>query len=107
MNAARSCGTRCFWTSRGTGASRRGYAGRIGRRPKAKVESGVKYMRRNFLCGLQGQEPSSLPDLNTQLREWVSTVANQRVHGTTGEQVSKRWEGDRLSLNPTNGQVAY
>jgi transposase len=27
---------------------------------KGKVESGVKYVRRNFLCGLLGKEPSSL-----------------------------------------------
>jgi transposase len=33
-----------------------------------KVESGVKYVRRNFLCGLQGREPSGLDDLNAQLR---------------------------------------
>jgi transposase len=26
---------------------------------KGKVESGVKYVRRNFLCGLQGREPGS------------------------------------------------
>jgi transposase len=50
---------------------------------KGKVESGVKYVRRNFLCGLQGREPGSLADLNAQLREWVGQVANQRVHGTT------------------------
>ena len=50
---------------------------------KGKVESGVKYLRRNFLCGLQGGEPHSLADMNAQLREWISTVANQRVHGTT------------------------
>ena len=74
---------------------------------KGKVESGVKYVRRNFLCGLQGREPGSLPDLNAQLREWVSNVANQRVHGTTHEQVSKRWEGERLSLNPANGRLPY
>src|SRR6266513_3887845 len=29
---------------------------------KGKVESGVKYVRRNFLCGLQGREPGSLSD---------------------------------------------
>jgi transposase len=41
---------------------------------KGKVErsSGVKYVRRNFLCGLQGREPSSLTDMNAQLREWVA-----------------------------------
>jgi transposase len=29
---------------------------------KGKVESGVKYVRRNFLCGLQGREPSSVDE---------------------------------------------
>jgi len=43
---------------------------------KGKVESGVKYVRRNFLCGLQGREPSGLSDLNARLREWVWGVAN-------------------------------
>jgi transposase len=57
---------------------------------KGKIESGVKYIRRNFLCGLQGREPTSLGDLNAQLREWVATVANQRVHGTTQQQILLR-----------------
>ncbi len=35
---------------------------------KGKVESGVKYVRRNFLCGLQGREPGSLEELTTPLR---------------------------------------
>ena len=35
---------------------------------EGKVESGVEYIRRNFLCGLQGREPSGLSDLNAQLR---------------------------------------
>ena len=39
---------------------------------KGKVESGVKYLRRNFLCGLQGREPNSLADMNAQLREWMA-----------------------------------
>jgi transposase len=38
---------------------------------KGKVESGVRDVRRNFLCGLQGLEPRSLGDLNAQLREWI------------------------------------
>ena len=59
---------------------------------KGKIESGVKYVRRNFLCGLQGREPACLVDFNAQLRHWVRTVANQRVHGTTHEQVLIRWE---------------
>ena len=41
-------------------------------RTKAKVESGVKYLRRNFLCGLPGREPHRLANMNAQLREWIS-----------------------------------
>lgn len=74
---------------------------------KGKIESGVKYIRRNFLCGLQGREPANLGDLNSQLREWVATVANQRVHGTTREQVLLRWDGDQFSMQPVNGRLAY
>jgi len=74
---------------------------------KGKVESGVKYVRRNFLCGLQGREPANLDDLNAQLREWVWKVANQRVHGTTHEVVMARWDGDQFALQPLNGRLPY
>ena len=67
---------------------------------KGKVESGVKYVRRNFLCVLQGQEPSGLADLNAQLRQWVWKVANQRVHGTTHEAVNERWKAEQSQLLP-------
>src|SRR5579864_8866257 len=72
---------------------------------KGKVESAVKYVRRNFLCGLQGREPASLTDLNSELRRWVSEVANQRVHGTTGESVAVRWSEEQLRLQPINGRL--
>jgi hypothetical protein len=74
---------------------------------KGKVESGVKYVRRNFLCGLQGREPDSLSDLNAQLREWIWGVANQRVHGTTHEQVMVRWDVEQFSLQSLAGQPPY
>jgi hypothetical protein len=74
---------------------------------KGKIESGVKYVRRNFLCGLLGREPGSLEDLNAELRRWISEVANQRVHGTTQEQVLNRWEEERLHLQPVNGRPSY
>jgi len=74
---------------------------------KGKVESGVKYVRRNFLCGLQGREPSCLSDLNAQLRAWVWEVANQRVHGTTHEQVAVRWNVDQFSQRPMDGRPPY
>src|SRR5262249_27532283 len=45
---------------------------------KGKIESGVKYVRRNFLCGLQGREPANREDLNAELRRWTWEVWNQR-----------------------------
>jgi len=74
---------------------------------KGKVESGVKYVRRNFLCGLQGREPGSLEDLNTHLRQWVWEVANQRVHGTTHMQIAAAWKAERTSLTPLDGRPPY
>ncbi len=74
---------------------------------KGKVESGVKYVRRNFLCGLQGREPGSLEDLNTQLRQWVWEAANQRVHGTTHAQIAGAWEAERTNLTPLDGRPPY
>lgn len=74
---------------------------------KGEVESGVKYVRRNFLCGLQGREPGSLSDLNAQLRQWMGGVANQRVHGTTHEQVMVRWDVEQFSFPPLAGQPPY
>ncbi len=74
---------------------------------KGKIESGVKYVRRNFLCGLLGREPETLTDLNAELRRWIAEVANQRVHGTTHEQVLIRWEEDRAHLQPLNHRPSY
>jgi transposase len=74
---------------------------------KGKIESGVKYVRRNFLCGLQGREPTSLDDLNGQLRQWIGEVSNRRVHGTTHERVDRRWDEEKLKLQPIHGRLAY
>lgn len=49
---------------------------------KGKVESGVKYVRGNFWPGLHFAD---LEDLNAQALHWLNTVANCRIHGTTGE----------------------
>jgi len=74
---------------------------------KGKIESGVKYVRRNFLCGLQGCEPTSLDDFNGQLRQWIWEVSNQRVHGTTHERVDGRWSQEKLRLQPIAGRLPY
>jgi transposase len=74
---------------------------------KGKIESGVKYVRRNFLCGLQGREPGTLADFNAQLRQWVWGVSNQRVHGTTHERVDQRLADERHRLQPIVGRLPY
>jgi hypothetical protein len=74
---------------------------------KGKVESGVKYVRRNFLCGLLGQEPRGLTHLNAKLRSWVWEVANQRVHGTTHRLIRENWETEQQSLGKLDGRPAY
>jgi hypothetical protein len=38
---------------------------------------------------------------------WVWQVANQRVHGTTHEQVTARWGAEQQSLQPLNGRQPY
>ncbi|HNS53106.1 MAG TPA: IS21 family transposase [Anaerolineae bacterium] len=48
---------------------------------KGKVEAGVRYVRSSFWPGLRFVD---LADLNRQAMEWLDTVANPRVHGTTG-----------------------
>jgi len=55
------------------------------RDPKKKgiVESGVKYIKRNFL---PLKEFRGLSDANQQLREWILNVAGTRIHGTTRQQ---------------------
>ena len=74
---------------------------------KGKVESGVKYVRRNFLCSLQGREPHSIDELNAAMRSWVWEVANQRVHGTTHCIVQQRWQAERAHLQTAAGRLPY
>ncbi|MCX8008868.1 MAG: hypothetical protein N3A54_04165, partial [Patescibacteria group bacterium] len=44
------------------------------------VESGVGYVKKNFLAG---RTFTSLEDLKLQLRQWMIETANKRIHGTT------------------------
>lgn len=88
-------------------AKRAGFTPRVCRayRPqtKGKVESGVGYLRKNFLCG---REASGLPDLRSQLRTWLWQVANQRVHGTTHQRIFTAWQKEKPYLSPLAGRGA-
>lgn len=46
---------------------------------KGKVESGVKYVKRF----LRGKAFENLDHLNAVLMDWISNIADQRIHGTT------------------------
>jgi transposase len=56
---------------------------------KGKVESGVKYVKRNALVG---RRFASYDEVNVWLEQWASTVADQRIHGTTHERPAERFE---------------
>jgi len=58
---------------------------------KGKVESGVKYVKRNALAGRRFE---SLEDLNGWLTTWSRTIADERVHGTTHEVPRERFDRD-------------
>ena len=49
---------------------------------KGKVESGVHYVKRNFIAG---QEFTDITVANQRLKVWVQEVAGVRKHGTTGQ----------------------
>jgi transposase len=55
---------------------------------KGKVESGVKYVKRNALAG---RRFGGLEELNAWLLQWCLEVADQRVHGTTHELPAQRF----------------
>jgi transposase len=69
---------------------------------KGKVESGIKYVRGNFWLGLKFID---LADLNRQGWHWLDTVANVRIHGTTGEVPFARLPLE--GLQPLLGQAPY
>jgi len=63
-------------------------------RTKGKVERSVLYVKDNFLAG---RSFASLDDLNAQAQHWLASVANVRVHGTTGERPLDRSPHEHLT----------
>jgi transposase len=71
---------------------------------KGKVENGIGYLRKNFLCGRDAQ---GLDDLRAQMQTWNQTVALPRVHGTTHRIVRQAWEEEKPSLQPLQNRRAF
>src|SRR5262245_16985171 len=71
---------------------------------KGKVESGVKYFKRNFLPGRQFVDDVHLEE---QLGEWMTTIADVRIHGTTHERPIDRFAQEQSALLPTGSQPSF
>lgn len=71
---------------------------------KGKVESGVKYVKRNFAPGRRFQ---NLEDFNAQLASWQAEVADVRVHGTTHQRPVERFAQEAAALIPLAGQRGF
>ena len=71
---------------------------------KGKVESGVKYVKRNFL---PGRTFIDVVDFQAQLDEWNATIADRRLHGTTHELPLARFERERGHLVPLGGPRGF
>src|SRR3954469_22777934 len=64
---------------------------------KGKVERPFRYIREDFFLGASYR---NLDDLNAQLRHWLDTVANPRVHATTQRVVNETFAEEKPSLKP-------
>ena len=58
---------------------------------KGKVESGVKYVKRNFFVGRDGAD---VEQVRRDLARWVREIAGMREHGTTGRRPLALFEAE-------------
>jgi transposase len=71
---------------------------------KGKVESGVKYVKRNFVPGRRFHD---LEDFNAQLLAWQREIADERIHGTTHERPIERFAAEAAHLVSTATQPSF
>ena len=71
---------------------------------KGKVESGVKYVKRNFAPGRTFRD---LDDFNEQLAAWQAEVSDVRIHGTTHQRPIDRFAEEAQALVPTAGHPSF
>jgi transposase len=74
-------------------------------RTKGKDERGVGYVKRNAIAG---RSFASWAALEAHLAWWMREVADQRMHGTTGEVPMVRFEREeRQALRPLGGKPPF
>jgi len=67
---------------------------------KGKVESGVKYVKNNFV---PLRTFRNFADANSQLAEWNKNTARERIHGTTRKKPSELFESyEKAMLKPVS-----
>jgi transposase len=70
-------------------------------RTKGKDERGVGYVKHNAIAGRQFASGAAL---EAHLEEWSREIADQRVHGTTGEApIARFWRAEAAALRPIAG----
>lgn len=77
-------------------------------RTKGKVERGIRYVRESFFVPLRAEfkqrgEVLTLDIVNARFAAWQADVANQRIHGTTGDRPCDRLTLERSQLLPLPG----
>jgi transposase len=74
-------------------------------RTKGKDERGVGYVKKNAVAG---RAFDSFAALEAHLEQWVREVADQRVHGTTGEVPAERFaRQEAQALKPLDGIPSF
>lgn len=64
---------------------------------KGRIEAAIGFIQRD---AVRGQAFESLDHLNRHLAEWLSTIANVRVHGTTHETPEALFRVEKTLLTP-------
>lgn len=74
-------------------------------RTKGKDERGVGYVKHNAIAG---RTFASWAALEAHLSQWLRTVADVRIHGTTGESPLARFQPTEVAaLRPLNGRPPF
>jgi len=73
-------------------------------RTKGKDERSVGYVKNNAIAG---RDFDSWAGLEAHLAKWSREVADERIHGTTGQRPRARFEIERASLAPLSDRPSF
>jgi hypothetical protein len=68
---------------------------------KGRVENAVGYVKKNFLAG---EDHSDFRLVNPAARQWMETIANVRLHGTTRLKPCELFQKEKSALKPMPSQ---